>query len=55
MMDFLLQAGLVVLVLGSGAWITSAYLRWAYFKCAGCGNLNAKRRSRCRICGQLLP
>ena len=54
-MDVLLQAGILVLVLGSGAWMTSAYLRLAYFKCADCGNLNAKRRSQCRVCGNSLP
>ncbi len=54
MADFLLQAGLVVLILGSSAWATSVYVRLAYFKCAACGNLNAKRRTECRVCGHSL-
>jgi len=35
--------------------ITQAFTRKMYYRCAECGNLNAKRRTHCRICGNSLP
>ncbi|MND02296.1 hypothetical protein D3C83_216270 [compost metagenome] len=55
MTDLLLNIALAAFVLGSGVVATQIYVRLAYFKCAGCGSLNAKRRSECRICGHALP
>lgn len=54
MWDFFLNAGLLVLIVGSSAWLTNAYTRHAYYRCAKCRNLNAKRRTHCRICGEEL-
>jgi len=54
MADFLINAGLLVLILGSSAAATNLYVRWAYNRCAGCGSLNAKRRDLCRVCRQPL-
>ena len=54
-MDLLLNVALVVFVLGSGWFATQLYAKNAYHKCADCGNLNAKRRSECRICRHPLP
>ena len=51
-MDLLINAGLLVLILGSSALLTNAYTRRAYNRCSRCGSLNAKRRSECRTCGQ---
>lgn len=54
-MDFLLNLALVVFVLGSGWVATQLYVKNAYYKCSVCGNLNAKRRSECRVCHRPLP
>jgi rRNA maturation endonuclease Nob1 len=53
-MDLLLNIALATFVLGSGVVATQIYVKLAYFKCAGCGSLNAKRRSECRVCGHAL-
>jgi hypothetical protein len=49
---------LTILVLGgilvASAVLTSLFTRRMYYKCPGCGALNAKRRSQCRICGSPL-
>lgn len=34
--------------------ITRLFTHKMYYRCARCGNLNAKRRTHCRICGELL-
>ena len=52
--DLLINAGLLVLILGSSALLTSAYARRAYNRCPDCGSLNAKRRSECRACGRTI-
>ena len=47
-----------VLVLGGilvlSAFVTRLFTRKMYYRCAECGNLNAKRRTHCRMCGNLL-
>jgi len=49
---------LTVLVLGGilvfSAVLTNLFTRKMYFKCTECKNLNAKRRTHCRICGSVL-
>lgn len=49
---------LTILVIGGilivSAIITGAFTRVMYYRCEGCGALNAKRRSHCRICGHEL-
>lgn len=54
-LDLLLAAGLLILILGSSKLLTDAYVRRAYYQCASCGSLNAKRRTECRVCGEPLP
>ncbi len=54
MVDFLANAVLLVLILGSSALLTNAFTRRMYQKCSECGRLNAKRRTHCRICGEVL-
>ena len=34
---------------------TSVFTRKMYYRCAECKELNAKRRTHCRICGNELP
>lgn len=34
--------------------LTNLFVRKMYYKCAGCGALNAKRRTNCRLCGHPL-
>ncbi len=53
MLDFFLNAGLLVLILGSSAWATKAYAGAMYNRCPECETLNAKRRPACRTCGHL--
>jgi hypothetical protein len=52
MADFLINAGLLAVILISSALATNLYVKWAYNRCAACGALNAKRRSRCRTCSE---
>lgn len=49
-MDFLINAALLVVILGSSAFLTNAFTRRMYYKCPQCGSLNAKRRTHCRVC-----
>ena len=51
MLDFLLNAGLIVLILGTSALATKAYANAMYKRCPECETLNAKRRPACRTCG----
>lgn len=51
MLELMSNIGLLILILGSSAWITNAYGRGMYNKCDNCGTLNAKRRRQCRKCG----
>jgi len=48
--DFLLNAAVVIVILGGSAFITSWFARTMYIRCSGCGTLNARRRSECRSC-----
>jgi hypothetical protein len=49
---------LTILVLGGilvlSAFLTNLFTRKMYYKCSECKNLNAKRRTHCRICGNEL-
>ncbi len=51
MQDILWNVGLVAVIAGSGVLFTQLYCNLAYFKCAACKSLNAKRRRSCRKCG----
>ena len=51
MLDFFLNAGLIVLILGTSALATKAYASAMYNRCPKCETLNAKRRHACRTCG----
>jgi rRNA maturation endonuclease Nob1 len=52
--DILLTIVVIGGILIGSAVITGAFTRVMYYRCEGCGNLNAKRRSNCRICGNSL-
>jgi hypothetical protein len=49
---------LTILVLGGilvlSAVLTNLFTRKMYYKCSECRNLNAKRRTHCRVCGNEL-
>jgi ribosomal protein L40E len=49
-MDFLLNAALLIGILGAAFFITNWYAT-AYITCRGCGTMNARRRAHCRKCG----
>ena len=49
--DWAINIALLLFILGSSAAATQLYVKLAYYKCASCGALNAKRRTQCRICG----
>lgn len=48
--DWAINIALLLFILGSSAAATQLYVKLAYYKCASCGSLNAKRRTQCRIC-----
>jgi hypothetical protein len=48
--DFLLNALVLIAILGASAFITSWFARTMYIRCVACGTLNAKRREECRSC-----
>lgn len=50
MQDILINVALVVVIAGSGAVFTQIYCKLAYYTCANCKSLNAKRRNQCRNC-----
>lgn len=54
MKDVLLNVVVLVAILGLSAVITNVFARAMYIRCAGCGTLNAKRRTNCRTCQTLL-
>lgn len=49
--DTLLTIAVLGGILVLSAVFTSLFTRKMYYKCVECGNLNAKRRTNCRICG----
>jgi hypothetical protein len=52
--DTLLTIAVLGGILVLSAFLTSLFTRKMYYRCAECRNLNAKRRTHCRICGNLL-
>jgi len=54
MKDVLLNVVVLVAILGLSAVITNVFARAMYIRCAGCGTLNAKRRTNCRTCQTIL-
>jgi hypothetical protein len=52
--DTLLTIAVLGGILVLSAVFTSLFTRKMYHRCTECGNLNAKRRSHCRICGNPL-
>jgi hypothetical protein len=54
MTETILGLALVAVILVVSAWLTNLFARAMYYRCAGCGLLNAKRRTHCRNCGQTL-
>jgi len=52
--DVLLNVAVAAAVLIVPFILTRLFVRKMYYKCTKCRNLNAKRRSHCRICGTKL-
>lgn len=52
MRDALLNVAVLVVILAASFLVTNWFARSMYKRCAACGTLNAKRRERCRSCGQ---
>lgn len=52
--DTLLTIAVLGGILVMSAFLTNLFTRKMYYKCSKCRNLNAKRRTHCRICGNLL-
>jgi ribosomal protein S27E len=50
----LAQIALAIAILGGAAVVTQLFARAMYITCAQCGTLNARRRVRCRNCGETL-
>ena len=50
MRDFLLNAVVLVAILGVSGLITGWFTRTMYLRCVACGTLNARRRQECRSC-----
>ena len=48
--EFLLNAIVLIGILGVSALITGWFARTMYIRCLSCGTLNARRRDRCRNC-----
>jgi hypothetical protein len=55
MLDTLLSLAVLVGILGLSAVFTEWFARRMYYRCRKCATLNAKRRSQCRHCGEVLP
>jgi hypothetical protein len=55
MSEILLNAVVAVAILGVSAFATHLFARAMYVTCPHCRTLNARRRSHCRSCGELLP
>jgi hypothetical protein len=52
--DTLLTIAVLGGILVISALFTNLFTRKMYYRCAECRNLNAKRRTHCRICGNPL-
>ena len=52
--DTLLTIAVLGGILIRSAFVTRLFARKMYYQCGECGNLNAKRRTHCRICGSEL-
>jgi hypothetical protein len=52
--DTLLTIAVLGGILILSAFLTNLFTRKMYYTCGECGNLNAKRRTHCRICGNSL-
>lgn len=52
--DALLTVAVIGGILVLSALFTSLFTRKMYYRCSHCRNLNAKRRTHCRICGSPL-
>jgi hypothetical protein len=50
MKDFLLNAALLIGILGAAFFVTNWYAS-AYITCTQCRTMNARRRTHCRKCG----
>ena len=50
-MEFLINAAVLIGILGGSAVITQWFSGRMYNRCARCRALNAKRRNQCRVCG----
>jgi ribosomal protein L40E len=53
--DIILTIAVLGGILVAAAVLTSLFTKAMYNRCAGCGALNAKRRDRCRLCGEDIP
>ena len=51
-MSTLLEIVLVVAILGGSALLTHLFARVMYVTCPKCQTLNARRRTKCRRCGE---
>lgn len=52
--DTLLTIAVLGGILILSGFLTRLFVRKMYYQCRGCGNLNAKRRTHCRVCGNPL-
>ena len=52
--ETLLNIALAVAILGGSYLIMHFFARAMYVRCLGCGTLNARRRSVCRNCSEVL-
>jgi hypothetical protein len=52
--DALISVAVLGGILLASALFTAWFTRRMYYKCPECRNLNAKRRTHCRICGHPL-
>jgi hypothetical protein len=52
--QYVLDACVVLIILGISAVLTQVFARTMYNRCESCNTLNARRRSQCRRCGEIL-
>jgi hypothetical protein len=55
MSEIFLNAALAIAILGVSFVATHLLARAMYVSCLRCRNLNARRRTHCRTCGEALP